>query len=95
MNTWEYTPETIPPGLLLTDTIVASDHLPLSIYIEVPGPADLDGDGNADLADFSIFASWWLASGCDGDDNWCGLSDINGDGGVNVMDMSEFVAGWL
>jgi len=47
-------------------------------------PADLDGDGDADVADFFVFVAAFAA----GDP----IADINGDGSINVADFFAFVA---
>jgi len=40
LNTWTYTAETIPPPLTLSDTVLASDHLPVYTWF-LPEPATL------------------------------------------------------
>ncbi|MFC1782791.1 endonuclease/exonuclease/phosphatase family protein [Planctomycetota bacterium] len=95
LNTWTYTAETIPAGLELTDTIKASDHLPLYVEIDIPNPGDLDGNGEIDLIDFSLFTARWHDTGCNTLDNYCGEADINGDGKVGLVDLAEITSHWL
>ena len=52
---------------------------------------DLDEDDNVDLADFALFATRWLETGCGA----CGGADLTGDGEVGLADLGEFVANWL
>ena len=56
LNTWTYTTETISADLELTDTIDASDHMPLYMVIAISQPGDMDGDGGVDMADLAQFA---------------------------------------
>ncbi len=41
LNTWTYTAETIPPPLTLSDTVLASDHLPVFVEFAAPEPTTL------------------------------------------------------
>ena len=91
MNTWTYTAETIPAGLELTDTIDASDHLPLYMVIDIPEPGELDDNEGVDLADFSILASHWQDTGC----GICDWADLTGDGSVLLDDLLVFSSNWL
>ncbi len=56
--------------------------------------ADCDGDCDVDLADFSVFASYWLQDGCVEPD-WCGGADLTENGDVNTYDLEEFARNWL
>jgi len=95
LNTWTCTAETIPAPLELTDTIEASDHLPLYVQIDLPQPGDLNGDGRVDLTDFSLFTARWHDTGCNARNHYCQEADINGDGAVGLDDFSEFTSLWL
>jgi len=59
--------------------------------------ADFDGDCDVDFADFSIFAEYWLQTGCNEPD-WCGGADLTQDqpdGLVNIFDLLKFAQLWL
>jgi len=53
--------------------------------------ADIDGDGNVDMADFAVLALRWLDSLCDS----CDGADLTGEGEVNMYDLDQFVEYWL
>lgn len=53
---------------------------------EVCGNADLNGDGEVNLIDFSIMMFWWHGS------NAC--ADQNSDGAVNIIDFSILLFWW-
>ena len=57
-------------------------------------PADCDGDCDVDLADFSVFALYWLQDGC-AEPDWCGAADLTENGDVNMDDLEKFVQNWL
>jgi hypothetical protein len=64
----------------------------VAFWYQLPYPLeDLNDDRNVDLADFAIFAQWWLKSNC-GD---CGRADLTGDGQVRLDDLREFTNNWL
>lgn len=94
LNTWTFTPETIPAELELTDTIDASDHLPLYMYFCVPEPGNIDGDDDVDLADAARLAAHWLKEDCEAD-SWCDGADINRDGEVGTADLAALTFHWL
>jgi len=56
----------------------------LTVEFTLPCPADIDGDGDADVADFFAFVLAFAASDP--------LADINGDGSIDVSDFFAFVA---
>ena len=56
--------------------------------------ADCDGDCDVDLADFSVFALYWLQDGC-AEPGWCGGADLTENGDVNTYDLEEFAQNWL
>lgn len=66
LNTWTYSTETIPSGLQLTDTINASDHLPVYMLFELSGhcrytlSGDMNDDCKVNLLDFAMVARNWL-----------------------------------
>lgn len=53
--------------------------------------SDINGDGQIDLSDFSIFALDWMHQG---GSILNPLSDMNGDGTVNLSDFSIFATNW-
>lgn len=64
----------------------------VAFWYQLPYPLeDLNDDRNIDLADFAIFAQWWLKSNC-GD---CGRADLTGDSQVRLDDLGEFISNWL
>ena len=75
--------------------------LPLSIVwtgTAKCGGVDPDGDGIVNFADFAIFVSHWIDSGCLFP-TWCEGTDVDpafGDrGDVNVIDLAIFAQYWL
>ena len=67
------------------------------ISVDCPhcGPAgNLDGDCDADLADFFILAEHWGQSDCAISD-WCIGADITRDEAVDLGDLAPFVEDWL
>jgi len=64
-----------------------SDHYPIFI--------DFKPDVHTDFAEFAMFASRWLETGCNLQNNWCDRADLTGDGQVNLNDLREFVTNWL
>jgi hypothetical protein len=72
--------------------ITGSRWTSVAFWYQLPYPLeDLDDDGNVDLADFALFAHWWLKSNC-GD---CGKADLTGDSRVRWDDLREFTSSWL
>lgn len=55
---------------------------------------DMEPDGDVDLADFAVFASWWQDNDC-GSKEDCGGADISGDGNVYFDDLTSLVSNWL
>lgn len=53
--------------------------------------ADIDADGDVDMADFALFCLRWLDTDC-GD---CDGADLTGDGNVGLEDLQGFVGHWL
>jgi len=89
------------PGVLEVDVpaydavVVAFNAVPIcdgQVYPQLD--ADLNQDCYVDWADFGVFASRWLDSGCN-DPDWCDGSDLDHSGEVNWSDFSLFASQWL
>ncbi|UCF44112.1 MAG: hypothetical protein JSV99_04105 [Planctomycetota bacterium] len=44
---------------------------------------------------YARFADYWLSSGCDADNEWCGGADLDQMGDVDGLDLGLFVEEWL
>jgi hypothetical protein len=66
--------------------------LPIAVYF---GPADLNGDGTVNIADFAILADNWLRNDCGSLNSNCSGADYQPDGGVNLEDFSYLSQFWL
>ena len=56
---------------------------------------DYDLSGKIDLGDFAGLAGYWLATDCDGVNNFCGGADHVGDGDVDFYDLEVLMYSWL
>jgi hypothetical protein len=45
--------------------------------------------------DYARFADYWLYSGCDAGNDWCGGADLDQMGDVDGIDLGLFVEEWL
>lgn len=52
---------------------------------------DIDGDGDVDFADFTLFALYWRHTDC----GQCGGADFTNDSKVDIDDLRLFAASWL
>ena len=52
---------------------------------------DFTGDGNVDMEDYSVLASYWQDDAC----GICGGADLSGDNGVDMSDLALFRTYWL
>jgi len=85
LNTWEYAPQQSPPGLEQTDTVNASDHLPVYMHVRWrPIPGDANFDCRVNILDL-IFIRNKLNQDVATGDNWKG--DVNGDSRINILDL--------
>jgi hypothetical protein len=57
--------------------------------------SDYDISGKVDLPDFASLAWYWLATDCDGGNNFCGGTDHVGDGDVDLYDLEVLMVSWL
>lgn len=57
-------------------------------------PADFNGDGSVNFADFTVLACYWLTTNCAAQDN-CAGADLEPDGDVDLEDLASFVEHWL
>ena len=48
-----------------------------------------------DFHHFARFAEWWLATGCNAGNDWCGGADLDYLGDVDSVDLGLFVDEWL
>lgn len=55
---------------------------------------DFDQDAEVRLADFALFGSYWLETGCIAPD-WCEGADLDTDGDVDCGDLMLFAEYWL
>ena len=62
---------------------------------EISYCSDMSYDGKIDFADFSIFASRWLDSGCDWTNDFCDGTDLNYNGNCNIEDLELFINNWV
>ncbi|MCD4831631.1 MAG: hypothetical protein K8R02_07485 [Anaerohalosphaeraceae bacterium] len=58
-------------------------------------PVDLYTDGKNNLADFSVFASYWLREDCGIYNDYCEFSDMDFDGDTDIDDLYELMQYWL
>ena len=66
-----------------------------SVDVSAGGLAcDYDMSGKVDLVDFSDLAWFWMATDCDGSNNFCGGVDHVGDGDVDFFDWVVFANAW-
>ena len=57
----------------------------------IGGNGDMDLDGDIDMLDFALFASYWQQTGC----GTCGGADLTGDGNVWIDDLKSFCDNWM
>jgi hypothetical protein len=60
-----------------------------------PTPADLNGDGTVNMADFAILANNWLRNDCGSANDNCDGADYQPDGRVDFEDLYYLSLFWL
>ena len=80
--------EPSPPDAGLPPVLLAE-----LVFNQVP-TRDFDQDATVGLGDFAIFASYWGATTCTGQD-WCQGADLDADGNVDAADLALFADYWL
>lgn len=73
------------------DVLIGAKDGKVHLYRGTPEVGDMDGDGDVDFVDFSLFAGYWGQTDC----GQCGEADFTGDGNVDIDDMQQLVANWL
>ena len=63
------------------------------LFINKYCPADFDGDGDVDFADYAALAGRWMDKGC-AEPGWCDGTDLNKSGSVDWYDLAQFVEYW-
>ena len=58
-------------------------------------PNPITDNCSTNHSELSIFASHWLETNCNSNNNWCGGADLNHVDDVNFDDFAEFASYWL
>lgn len=71
------------------DVLIGASDGKVHLYRGIPeiGDCDMDGSGNVDITDFTLFAAYWLQKDYD--------ADLTGDGQVDNDDLYRFMEIWL
>jgi hypothetical protein len=59
------------------------------------GKGDFEPDEDVDFVDFAFFATHWMNSECNVENNWCEGTNLTGDGTVDMDDLRRFMINWL
>jgi len=57
--------------------------------------ADLNNDGEVNLEDFAVLASYWMNEDVCSPPDWCGGVDFDMSGTIDLLDLATFVESWL
>jgi len=69
------------------DVLIGAGDGKVHLYQGIPEIGDMDGNGNVDLEDLTLFAAYWLQKDC--------KADFTGDGQVDKDDLYGFIEIWL
>jgi len=57
--------------------------------------ADLNDNGEVDLEDFAVFASYWMNKNICSAFDWCQGADFDRSGTIDLLDLATFIESWL
>ncbi len=69
------------------DVLIGAGDGKVHLYRGIPEIGDMDGSGNVDITDFTLFAAYWLQKDYE--------ADLTGDGQVDDDDLYRFMEIWL
>jgi len=69
------------------DVLIGAGDGKVHLYRGIPEIGDMDGSGNVDFTDFTLFAAYWLQKDYE--------ADLTGDGQVDNDDLYRFIEIWL
>ncbi len=69
------------------DVLIGAGDGKVHLYRGIPEIGDMDGNGNVDIADFTLFTTYWLQKDYE--------ADLTGDGQVDNDDLYLFIEVWL
>jgi len=69
------------------DVLIGAGDGKVHLFRGLPEIGDMDGNGNVDLEDLTLFAAYWLQKDCE--------ADFTGDGQVDNEDLYGFMEIWL
>jgi len=57
--------------------------------------ADLNDNGEVNLEDFAVLASYWMNDNICSEHDWCQGSDFDRSGTIDLLDLATFIESWL